>query len=77
MPDLHGYNVRIVGVSWYSEETWRELAAIPEATIKKTYPQYVRNSERLIDWYGAQGFEVDKVAVDVGQMVARCHRHGY
>ena len=66
-----------IGMSWYTQETWQELAAIPEAKIEMTYPQFVSKVERQIAAMRAKGFAVEKVLVDVGQMVAWCHRHGY
>jgi len=62
---------------WYTPETWRELQAIPEAAIEMTYPEFVRKCERQIADLEAQGFRVEKVFIDVGQMVEWCRRNGY
>jgi hypothetical protein len=50
---------------------------MPEARIEMTYSEFVRKCERLIADFEAQGFRVEKVAVDVGPMIEWCHRHGY
>jgi hypothetical protein len=67
----------VLATAWYSPATWRELRAIPEAKIEMTYPQFVRKVERMITGFEAQGVQVVKVPVNVSQMVAWCHRHGY
>lgn len=66
-----------IGMSWYSKETWQELQAIPEAKIEMTYPQFVSKVERQIAAMRAQGYAVEKVPINIGQMVAWCHKHGY
>jgi hypothetical protein len=68
---------RIVGMAHYTPEAWRELRALPEAKIEMSYPQFMRKCERLIAGFEASGFQVEKVPIDVGQMVAWCHRHGF
>jgi hypothetical protein len=77
MTKLEGYDVRDIGVAWYTLETWRELRALPEAKIEKTYSEYVRGCERVIAGYTAQGFRVVKLPIDIGLMVEWCHAHGY
>jgi hypothetical protein len=66
-----------LGMGWYTPETWRELQAIPEAEIEMSYPQFVRKVERMIAGFEAEGARVVRVPIDVAQMVAWCHRHGY
>jgi hypothetical protein len=77
MPKLEGYDVRDVGVAWYTPETWRDLRARPEAKIEKTYPEYIRSYERAVAGYTAQGFRVVKLPIDIPLMVQWCHAHGY
>jgi hypothetical protein len=66
-----------VGMAWYDAEAWRQLEAIPEADIQKSYRDFVRTFETLARKIAAQGFVVEKIPVDVEQMRAWCHRHGY
>lgn len=55
---LDAYDIRVLSMAWYTPETWQQLAAIPEAEIEITYPQFGRKCERLIADYTAQGFRV-------------------
>ena len=64
-------------MAWYSPETWRELRAVPEAKIEMSYPQFVRKVERMVAGFEAEGIRVVMVPINVAQMVAWCHRHGY
>ena len=74
---LNKYGVSVIAMAWYTPATWRELRAIPEAGIELSYSAFVRKCERRIADYIAQGFRVEKVPVDIGQMKAWCRKHGY
>jgi hypothetical protein len=74
---LNDYGIRVIHMGWYTPATWRELRAIPEAGIELSYSAFVRKCERRIPDYIAQGFRVEKVPVDIGQMKAWCGKHGY
>jgi hypothetical protein len=67
----------VIAMAWYSPATWAQLKAIPEARIEISYDEFVRNFERLLREFVAHGVKVEKVVVDVDQMVAWCHRNGY
>ena len=67
----------VVAMGWYTAATWAQLKAIPEARIEMSYPGFVRNFETLVRKFAAEGVKVQKVAIDVDQMVAWCHRNGY
>jgi hypothetical protein len=64
-------------MAWYSPATWAQLKAIPEARITISYHEFVRNFERLSREFAAHDVKVEKVVIDVDQMVAWCHRNGY
>jgi hypothetical protein len=66
-----------VGVSWYSPATWKRLAAIPEACIRKSYREFVRACERMERALAAQGICTRRLVIDIDQMIAWCHRNGY
>jgi hypothetical protein len=66
-----------MGLAWYTPETWRQLAAIPEARIEKSYDDFVSTFENLQQKFAAQGITVEKITLDVDHMVAWCRRHGY
>lgn len=46
---LDKYNIRTVGMAWYTSEAWQELRAMPAAEIDMTYPEFVRKCECHID----------------------------
>ena len=77
MSILDKYGIRAIGMSWYTPEAWQELRAMPKAKIEMSYSQFTRKCERLIAGFEARGIKVEKVAVDIGQMTAWCHQHGY
>jgi hypothetical protein len=70
-------NENVVSMAWYSPVAWARLKAIPEARVEMSYPGFVRNFETLSRNFAAQGIKVEKVSVDVDQMIAWCHRNGY
>jgi hypothetical protein len=67
----------VIALAWYRPATWAQLKAIPEARIEISYDEFVRNFERLSQQFAARGVKVEKVVVDVDQMVTWCHRNGY
>jgi hypothetical protein len=77
MTKLQGYDVRDMGVAWYTPEAWRKLCAHPEAKIQKTYSEYLRSYDRVIAGYAAHGIRVVKLPIDIAQMAEWCHAHGY
>jgi len=74
---LQRYEINVMGVSWYSPETWLELCSHPEAKIEKTYDDYLRTTERIIADMTAQGIRVVKQPINVSLMIKWCHKHGY
>jgi hypothetical protein len=74
---LNRYGVTTITIGWYTPATWRELRAIPEAGIEMSYSEFTRKCERQIATFVAQGFRVDKVPIDIGQMKTWCREHGY
>jgi hypothetical protein len=40
-------------MAWYSPEAWKQLAAIPEARIEKSYQDFVRAFERGVREFAA------------------------
>ncbi len=70
-------NVRAMGVGWYSPEAWKQLAAIPEAHIQKSYADFVTAFDQAVRGYAAQGIAIEKIHIDIDHMLAWCHRHGY
>lgn len=77
MIDIEGYPCSAVGVSWYSPEQWKLLAAMPEAKIEKSYQDFVRTYERNVRDYAARGAQVVRIDIDVAKMTEWCHKNGY
>jgi hypothetical protein len=69
--------LRTIGSAWFSPEAWKKLAAMPEARIQKSYSAFVRTFENIVHQSAAQGVLVEKMSIDVEQMIRWCHRHGY
>ena len=67
----------VLSMAWYTPEAWARLKAIPEARIDMSYRAYVHNYEAYTRRFVAEGIKVERVAVDVDQMLAWCHRNGY
>jgi hypothetical protein len=66
-----------IGMAWYTPETWKQLAAIPEARIEKSYQDFVHAFERGVREFAACGVQVEKIAIDVAKMAEWCQRNGY
>jgi hypothetical protein len=66
-----------LAMAWYTPSTWRELQAIPEAKVTMSYGEFVRKVERMTADYAAEGIQVVRYPINVGQMVEWCHLHGY
>jgi len=67
----------MMGLAWYSPETWQELCKHPEAKIGKSYSEYLRDYDDLAAGFTAKGLQVEKVPVDLALMTKWCHAHGY
>ena len=74
---LKRYNTDVVGIAWYSPAAWKQLEAMPEAGIQKTYREYVRATENVERGYAARGIRTTRIPIDIDQMTAWCHRNGY
>ena len=61
----------------YTPETWKRLAAIPEARVEMSYSDYVRNTEKIMRDLAAHGIAAEKNLIDIDRMIAWCRRNGY
>jgi len=67
-----------MGVAWYTSKAWKQLEALPEAQIEKSYQDFVRAFNRIMQDLAAQGMRAEKVVIDdIAPMVEWCHRNGY
>ena len=67
-----------IGMSWYTPESWERLRAVADdrATLG-TFDAYQRKAERAIREFAAQGIKVEKVLLDIDDLVRWCRREGY
>jgi hypothetical protein len=66
-----------IGMAWYTPEAWKQLAAMPEARIEKSYQDFVQAFERGVRELATRGVRVEKLVIDVAKMTEWCHRNGY
>jgi hypothetical protein len=71
------FDVRGVGLAWYSAEAWRQLQSIPEAGVEMSYAEYCRKLEKIERDFVARGTKFKRVPIDVDGLVAWCRRNGY
>ena len=67
---LHMSSLSAMGISWFTPAGWRELQAVAEDELADTYEAFVRQTEKSIKEYEAQGYAVTKVLIDVPHMTA-------
>jgi hypothetical protein len=66
----------VVGCAWYRAGEWerlREIAADPEK-LEQTYEEWVETAERALRGMREAGMRVEKVDVDVEELLAWCER---
>jgi hypothetical protein len=66
----------VVGCAWYRADQWerlREIAADRE-TLEQTYEAWVENAEQALRNMRESGMRVEKVEVDLEELLARCER---
>ena len=68
-----------IGMTWYTPEGWERMRAIADDRrgLTFTFDEYCANAETQICELEAQGFSVEKVVVDVDELVSWCRRNGY
>jgi hypothetical protein len=68
----------VVGVAWYRLKQWQRLRAISTDAdnLEDTYEEWLRQAEQKVAELGALGLCVEKVDVDVEQLIAWCNEHG-
>ncbi len=67
-----------VGVAWYLADQWellRERADDPEVLVER-YEDWVEQADRMVALFKSQGMRVEKVEVDVEEVVAWCKAAG-
>lgn len=67
-----------VGCAWYRRDQWqrlREISSDPEK-LEQSYEEWVGNAERAIEGMREAGMRVEKVDVDVEELLAWCQTQG-
>ena len=69
---------KVVGMAWYTPESWRKLQAVTEGLrpVCDSYDDFVGRAEEIIRVWTKDGITVEKAPVDVAHMAAWCKRHG-
>ena len=68
----------MIGVAWYRINQWQRLRAvsIDADNLEDTYEEWLREAEQKVAEFGALGLRVEKVDVDVEQLIAWCNERG-
>jgi len=68
----------VVAVAWYRPEQWSRLVEIclDAPALDGSYEGWVRNATQSFDRYTAAGMTLERVDVDVEQLLAWCEAHG-
>jgi hypothetical protein len=68
----------VVGVAWYRLKQWQRLRAISTDAdnLEDTYEEWLRQAEQKVAELNALGLFVEKVDVDVEQLIAWCNERG-
>jgi hypothetical protein len=76
---LQQYQVKGIGLGWYTPESWKRLCAIADDRkhLANTYADFVVGAEKKVADLANQGFVVKKVMIDVYDMVRWCRQNGY
>jgi hypothetical protein len=67
-----------VGIGWYKKEQWEELrrVSVDKERLEATWDDWAENAERTMVHLMQQGHHVEKVTVDVSDLVAWCQKKG-
>jgi hypothetical protein len=68
-----------IGMPWCTPESWTRLCAVADnrAELVDALQEYEEKIGKLACQFEAQGYRVERVMVDVDEMVAWCCRQGY
>src|SRR4051794_32117639 len=68
----------VIGVAWYRPEQWPLLLsfAADANQLEPTHAQWLAFATKSIEEMRRQGISVQKVEIDVRELLAWCQRHG-
>ena len=69
----------VVGVGWYEESQWDLLLkhAVDKEDLEPTYSDYVAGLTESIENLTKIGLKVERIPLDIKQMIKRCKERGY
>ena len=64
----------VVGVAWYKPEQWERLLEISadRADLESTHAEWERNAVLAMEWHSRGGLRLEKVPVDVEELLQWC-----
>lgn len=63
---------------WYTPASWEQLRTVADdREALGTLAEFERKAERLIDEFEAEGFAVEKVVLDIDDLVRWCRENGF
>lgn len=64
----------VVGVAWYRPEQWERLLEISadRAELESTHAEWERNAKLAMEWHSRGGLRLERVAVDVEELLRWC-----
>jgi hypothetical protein len=75
-PVLDRYSLQGTAMGWYTPESWERLRAVA-VDVVMSFEEFERKANRKVRQLETEGFTVEKVLIDVDDMVAWCRRRGY
>jgi hypothetical protein len=66
-------------MSWYTPESWQALRTVADDRDKlaDSFEDFVAGAERCRAGFAKRGIAVEKLLLDVGDLVRWCRREGY
>ena len=78
----HGRNVEantVIGIAWYKPEQWQRLLDISadRDNLEDSWAEWARNAEATMRRMSRMGMQLEKVDVDVEDLLRWCQEQGY
>ena len=69
----------ITGVAWYRPEQWRRLREVAEdvENLEESYEEWLQTAERLIREGIPSNVSIEKIDVDVEDLLTWCNARGF
>jgi catechol-2,3-dioxygenase len=68
----------VTGIAWYRPEQWERLREVSEdvENLEETYEEWLQKAERLLHEGIPADLTIEKVDLDVEEVLAWCNFHG-